>query len=766
MLDYMIENKEEDRKYKPHFPKNGCTATILALALLGCTGAEEPLVPGAAPTRISDRGVQEHGKVWPRSIDSAYMGTWGDNRNSGSTLVTSFEQRRLAGQSEYLSWTQPNSPPVSALMTNGSTEAPNGLIIAASPRGGGTSTVVALDLNGKVVWRTEEWMGDDADGDGIPDQAGRRNAVASSAGIQAPMVDEEGGIYVGDNYGVWKLDQDTGERIWFSRFSDYSGNKLASNDLRLFNEGEEGVVGNVFASGWHIWLDRRDGSPLIVKEPDPFSAEDCPLRARLYVSASGGEMDKSGELDELTCLAYSANNTAPQPNNLAVRPAILGISEHARYMFTYAGPVGQPDKARLVAYDFTYSDEEGWGLEKAWERVIDGLTGATPTLNPDYTIVNASDAEGNVNFTYVENGEPIPNPDVDFNSFGSPANTIDGLYCDWWTLTCISPDGKTVIQADHSATEEIAAQVLPELDGYAIPFLWGTTPDADYIGGGIVDPVRWTATASVGYPYFLGTVLGATTRLGSLTPTTMVPVTFDAKTGKLMPGQTFSPELTRPGISQANGLITTRGRYVVQKAELLTLFYYYLFQGNYNFFNTNEVGYDDVSAEKMTELQEMSEKLYFFGLFGPIGEEGIVPDPWKVAQPEAGITIYEPISFVTGVRNQIEMDMGLVDFALANLCITAGCEIEEAAARLGYAAWNLDRSVPHQLAEAETRNEIEGDKRQSLQQATSVAAEQCRSARTQLLAKQPQLPGESALAQAKKDAETCRAGLESVLARL
>ena len=739
----------------------------LACASLGCT-RESPSATQSepAPTSISDRGVQEHGKVWPRSIDSAYMGTWGDNRNSGSTLVTSFEQRRLAGQSEYLSWTQPNSPPVSALMTNGSTEAPNGLIIAASPRGGGTSTVVALDLNGKVVWRTEEWTGEDKDGDGIPDQAGQRNAVASSAGIQAPMVDEEGAIYVGDNYGVWKLDQDTGERIWFSRFSDYSGNKLASNDLRLFNEGEDGLVGNVFASGWHIWLDRRDGSPVVVKEPDPFSAEDCPLRARLYVSASGGELDKSGELDELTCLAYSANNTVPQPNNLAVRPAIPGISEHARYMFTYAGPVGQPDKARLVAYDFTYSDEEGWGLEKAWERVIDGLTGATPTLNPDYSIVNASDAEGNVNFTYVETGEPIPNPDVDFNSFGSPANTIDGLYCDWWTLTCISPDGKTVIQADHSATEEIAAQVLPELDGYAIPFLWGTTPDSDYIGGGIVDPVRWTATASVGYPYFLGTVLGATTRLGSLTPTTMVPVTFDAKTGKLMPGQTFSPELTRPGISQANGLITTRGRYVVQKAELLTLFYYYLFQGNYNFFNTNEVSYDDVSAEKMTELQDMSEKLYFFGLFGPIGEEGIVPDPWKVPQPEAGITIYEPTSFVTGVRNQIEMDIGLVDFALANLCMTAGCEIEEAAARLGYAAWNLDRSVPHQLAEAETRNEIEGDKRQSLQQATSVAADQCRSARTQLLAKQPQLPGESALAQAKKDAATCRADLQSVLARL
>ena len=84
------------------------------------------------------------------------------------------------------------------MLTNGSTEAPNGLIIAASPRGGGTSTVVALDLKGKVVWRTEEWTGDDGNGDGIPDLAGVANAVASSAGIQAPMVDSRSNLLVQD----------------------------------------------------------------------------------------------------------------------------------------------------------------------------------------------------------------------------------------------------------------------------------------------------------------------------------------------------------------------------------------------------------------------------------------------------------------------------------------------------------------------------------------------------------------------------------------
>ena len=113
---------------------------IAALVMVTTSCATSDQNGGDLLESISDRGVQEHGKVAPRSIDSAYMGTWGDNRNSGSTLVTGFEQRKFAAQSEYISWTEPNSPPVSGLLTNGSTEAPNGLIIAASPRGGGPGT--------------------------------------------------------------------------------------------------------------------------------------------------------------------------------------------------------------------------------------------------------------------------------------------------------------------------------------------------------------------------------------------------------------------------------------------------------------------------------------------------------------------------------------------------------------------------------------------------------------------------------------------------
>jgi len=739
-------------------------AVGLLCSVVACTSEQASVEVKSAPTTISDRGVQEHGKIWPRSINSAYMGTWGDNRNSGSTLVTSFEQRKLAGQSQYISWTEPDSPPVSGLLTNGSTEAPNGLIIAASPRGGGTSTVVALDLKGKVVWRTEEWNSDDLDGDGVADLAGVRNAVASSAGIQAPMVDDEGGVYVSDNYGIWKLDQDTGERIWFSRFSDYSGNKLASNDLRLMSEGEDGLVGTVMSSGWHIWLDRRDGSPVIVKEPDPFSAGECPDTAKLYVFVSGGELDKSGELDDLVCLSYGANTTVTQPNNVAIRPAIPGVSERARYFFTYAGPPGKPDHARLIAYDFTHDEVNGWGIKKVWERLIEGETGASPTLTPDYTVVNASDGAGSVNFTYAETGEAIPNPDVHFNSFGSPGNTIDGHYCDLWTATCTSVDGKNIVQADHSVLGDIAAEALPEvMEEHGIPFLWGTTPDANLIGGAILDPMRWTFTASVGYHYYIGTALGVMLKMGELTPTAMVPVTYDAKTGQLMPGQNFGPEVVQPGNSEANAMITTTGRYVVQKAELVNLFYYYLFQGNYNFFNDNDVSYDDVNSSQMAMLEDISSKFNVFNLFDPIDSKGIVPDQWKVPQPMSGLTIYEPVAFMQGVKNQLEMDIAHAQWAAPNLCLEAGCEIEEAAARLGYAAWNLDKAVQRQLSEAAMRGEVDADVAAGISAVAKQAADDCRSAREQLLAQQPSLPSAAELVSVKRDTASCLSTLNHAL---
>ena len=733
---------------------------LATVALAACSQPPDAPPPSSAvPTRISDRGVQEHGKVWPRSIDSAYMGTWGDNRNSGSTLVTSFEDRRLAGQSQYLSWTEPDSPPVSALLTNGSTETPDGLIVAVSPRGAGTSTVVALDLRGKVVWRTQEWSSEDADGDGVPDLAGVGNAVASSAGIQAPMVDDEGALYVADNYGIWKLDGKTGERIWFSRFTDYSGNTLSANDLRLLNEGEAGLVGNVFASGWHIWLDRRDGSPVVVKEPDPYSANPCPEMSTMFLAINGGEMDKSGELDELTCLAYDANATTPQPNNLAVRPAIAGVSEHARYMFTYAGPPGKPDHARLIAYDFTWSKEEGVGVRKAWENVIHGETAASPSLSPDYRVVNASDGEGNVNFISVETGETVGNPNVHFNSFGSPGVTFDGLYCDLWTITCVSPFDGTTIRADHSVTEEIAAQVLPELEGQGIPFLWGTTPDANLVGGAILDPARWTFSATVGYPYFLGKILGRRIKLGSLTPTAMIPVTFDAETGSMMPGQRFAPELSRPGTSEANAMVTRTGRYVVQKAELSSLFFYYMLQGNYNLFNHNDAPYDDVSESELAAMADMSGSLNVFGLFDPIGPEGVVPDAWKVAQPMSGLAIYEPTSFATAARNQVEMDASLVEDALEHLCLEAGCDPEEAAARLGYAAWNLDKAFVVQLDEAQERGELASADAARFRAEAGEAAGACREARAALLRDQPRLPDQTALGEARGAATTCRTRL-------
>jgi hypothetical protein len=173
-----------------------------------------------------------------------------------------------------------------------------------------------------------------------------------------------------------------------------------------------------------------------------------------------------------------------------------------------------------------------------------------------------------------------------------------------------------------------------------------------------------------------------------------------------------------------------------------------------------------VSQAELEELREKSAELNFFGVFGPIGEDGVVPDAWKVPQPEAGLTIYEPVSFLTGVNNQLEMNLAFSDFALEHLCLTSGCEIEEAAARLGYAAWNLDKAVPRQLAEAEIRKEIGAEARVQIEQIASAAAQACRGARSLLLEKQPQLPDEENLEGARTSIRRCRTELQKALASL
>ncbi len=683
----------------------------MSLLLLVPTGLL--LVPDVS-SDISDRGVQEHGKVDPRSIDSNYMGSWADNRNSGSGLVRSFVRKRFVALSEYLSWTEPNSPPIGSLQPVASADAPNGLIISCSMRGGGTSSVMAHDQQGKLVWKTEEWMGPQDNG----------FTVAPSAGIQAPMVDQEGNLYVSDNSGIWKLDQDDGHVIWFSRFSDYSDNKLASNDLRLTAEG---FVGTVMTSGWHIWLDINTGDPVVVKEPDPFDAEPCHQGATFFRLFNGGEIDRSGELDEMCCLSYGANTTAPQPNTVAVAPPIPGRSrEHSRYIFTYAGPPGSPDKSRLIAYDFVFENGK-WDVEKAWERLIGTDAGGSPTITPDYTRVAAPDNLGRMNLTDVETGASLPEDNsVKFYDFGSPANTIDGWYCTWSPVKCVTAEGNFAVEMNMEPLADIAAQYLPNIE--SIPLLWSGRPDANLLGGGHYGPLEAHFVAQAGYPFLLGEKIAEEFDLGKHTPHLMFPINYDLRSGELVPGQNWDESLAVPGTSEAHGYLTTSGRYVVQKAELFARMYYYLLQGNV-----------------LPDLPS-----------------SIVPARWQVGQPIGGFAIYEPESFRDGAWNQADLNVFFVEWALENLCEQPECDLEEAAARLGYASWNLDKVFDKHLDEALTRGEISSAEHDDLHEQGDKAAADCRAARELLLRDQPEDPTTEEISQARSYCESALHGLSII----
>jgi len=701
---------------KPKFgstPKTRKPRTLLAL------GVGLLLMVPSIGWGISDRGVQEHGKVAPRSIDSSYMGTWGDNRNSGSCLVRGLIRKRFVAMGQYLSWTEPGSPPISSIQPVGSTEAPNGLIISTSGRGGGTSSVVAHNLEGKLVWKTEEWMGPEDNG----------ITIAPSAYINPPMVDNEGSLYVSDNSGIWKLNQDTGDVIWFSRFLDYSDNRIGTCDLRLIPEG---FVGAVTAAGWHIWVDKDTGNPVVVKEPDPFSAPDC--GRRFFDFASAGEMDRSGELDDIGCLAYNANTTTPQPNTTAVAPAIPGRErKHTRYLFTYAGPPGSPEKARLMAYDFVLKDGV-WSVQKAWERLIATDTGASPTITPDYTRVAAPDGLGRLNLTNLETGEPLPEPpDLKFFDFGSPCNTIDGWYCTYDPIRCVTAEGKPAVQMNYEPARAIAEQILPRKD--SIPFLWDGRPDVNMLGGTVYDPIQFNVTVQAGYRSLLGTVIGKTIDLGAITPHFMFPFNYDWRTGEPIPGQNIDPSLVLPTISEGCAYVSTTGRYIVQKAELSTLVYYYLLQN------------------------------HIFPFPIPGLPEVYIPDDYRVGQPVGGFAIYEPESYRDGAQKQAELGVFLVEWASDNLC-ESGCGLEEAAARLGYAAWNLDHAFNKQLKEALDRGEIQSGLYKKVLDWGKRAASDCRKARESLLKDQPKDPTDADIDVAKSHSDKSLESLHKITGAL
>ena len=275
----------------------------------------------------------------------------------------------------------------------------------------------------------------------------------------------------------------------------------------------------------------------------------------------------------------------------------------------------------------------------------------------------------------LETGEPLPEPpDLKFFDFGSPCNTIDGWYCTYDPIRCVTAEGKPAVQMNYEPARAMAEQMLPRKD--FIPFLWDGRPDANLLGGTVYDPMQFNVTVNAGYRSLLGTVIGKAINLGAITPHIMFPFNYDWRTGEPIPGQNIDPSLVVPGISEGGAYVSTTGRYIVQKAELSTLVYYYLLQN------------------------------HIFPFPIPGLPEVYIPDDYRVGQPVGGFAIYEPESYRDGARNQAELGVFHVEWARDNLC-ESGCGLEEAAARLGSAAWNLDHAFNKQLKEALDRGEIQ-----------------------------------------------------------
>ena len=332
-----------------------------------------------------------------------------------------------------------------------------------------------------------------------------------------------------------------------------------------------------------------------------------------------------------------------------------------------------------------------------------------------------------MNINDVETGSSLQEDNsVKFYDFGSPANTIDGWYCTWSPVKCVTAEGNFAVEMNMEPLADIAAQYLPNIE--SIPLLWSGRPDANLLGGGHYGPLEAHFVAQAGYPFLLGEKIAEEFDLGKHTPHLMFPINYDLRSGELVPGQNWDESLAVPGTSEAHGYLTTSGRYVVQKAELFARMYYYLLQGNV-----------------LPDLPS-----------------SIVPARWQVGQPIGGFAIYEPESFRDGAWNQADLNVFFVEWALENLCEQPECDLEEAAARLGYASWNLDKVFDKHLDEALTRGEISSAEHDDLHEQGDKAAADCRAARELLLRDQPEDPTTEEISQARSYCESALHGLSII----
>ncbi len=301
-----------------------------------------------------------------------------------------------------------------------------------SARGAGFSHLHAFDRNGRLLWETpSQTTADDLD---------------SYAGFNAPVIDYEGDIYIGDGNQLWAFHPD-GELKWATPLPE-PGDPFVYQII-----SSRGYIGGITAKGKVLFYKRDTGVQAIPEFnlPAGTAPQKGPSLPGLW---QGGLMDEAViPLFKQIAFGYGVQVA----NAPAVHP------ESGRIFITAAGPKqGNNHTGLLYGLDVRESD-----ITIAIKLPMGGGSGTSPALSVSGDTVYSADGDGNMlavdsytgKIRWSAKGEGLLSPAI------GPDDTIyTGNIFAAPTVIALNPDDGSIKWA--RTYDDVAAQVLPVLEPY------------------------------------------------------------------------------------------------------------------------------------------------------------------------------------------------------------------------------------------------------------------------------------------------------------
>ena len=309
----------------------------------------------------------------------------------------------------------------------------HGKHFVTSARGAGFSHLHVFDRNGRLLWESAKQVtADDLD---------------SFAGFNAPVIDAQGDLYIGDGNQLWAY-HPNGELKWKIPLPE-PGDPFVYQII-----SKQGYVGGITTQGKVLFYERDTGAPAVpvFNLPPGVTPQKGPSLPGLW---QGGLMDEAViPLFQQIAFGYGVQVA----NAPAVHP------ETGRIFITAAGPKqGNEDTGILYGLDVIES-----GVTSAFELPMGGGSGTSPALSLSADTVYSADGNGNMHavdaysgkIRWTAKGEGLLSPAI------GPDDTIyTGNIFAAPTVIALEPEDGSVKWA--RTYDSLAAQKLPVLAPFA-----------------------------------------------------------------------------------------------------------------------------------------------------------------------------------------------------------------------------------------------------------------------------------------------------------